>query len=154
MTAQPTMLEPTIDDVPELRVRVLGDPVPQGSMRAFVIRGHANVVPDNGPALKRWRADVTAAATLAMRANTWVTLDVACRVDLWFLLPRPKSAPRSRTHPDRKPDLDKLQRACLDALTTARVYTDDARAVTITAGKRYATTDEQPGALIIIRPTS
>lgn len=135
-----------------LTIRALGDPVPQGSMKAIVIAGRARLFADNAPKLKRWRNIVTLAAFNAMHATGWQTIDGPVHLELWFLLAKPPSAPRRRVHPDRKPDLDKLARAALDSLTVANVYVDDARAVTITAGKRYAAPGEQPGALIIVRP--
>jgi crossover junction endodeoxyribonuclease RusA len=55
-----------------------------------------------------------------------------------FTLPKPKSAPKTRrTLPDRKPDIDKLVRSTCDALTTAGVYEDDARIVSLTASKVF-----------------
>ena len=51
-----------------------------------------------------------------------------------FYMPRPKSV--KRAEPTVKPDLDKLQRALLDALTSI-VYRDDAQVVEIRASKHY-----------------
>jgi Holliday junction resolvase RusA-like endonuclease len=56
-----------------------------------------------------------------------------------FYLQGPSSAPKRRTMPDRRPDLDKLVRSTFDALTTASVIEDDARIVEIVARKHYAT---------------
>jgi hypothetical protein len=39
----------------------------------------------------------------------------------------PASGPKTRTRPDRRPDLDKLVRSTLDALTTAGTIEVDAR---------------------------
>lgn len=70
-------------------------------------------------------------------------------VTLRFYLPRPKhhygakglrdSAPTSHTS---KPDLDKLVRAVLDAVTDAKVWVDDAHVVRVVASKEYAEMDE------------
>lgn len=44
-----------------------------------------------------------------------------------------RDAPKRRkTFPSRKPDIDKLLRSTLDALTEAGVFTDDARVVEFT----------------------
>ena len=67
-----------------------------------------------------------------------------------FYLQRPSSAPKRRTMPDRRPDLDKLVRSTFDALTTASVIEDDARIVEIVARKHYATS--WCGARISVRP--
>jgi Holliday junction resolvase RusA-like endonuclease len=65
---------------------------------------------------------------------------------------RPRSAPKSRLWPDRKPDLDKLERGCLDALTSAAVIEDDARVVRLSSWKRYALPGEATGVGVTIRP--
>ncbi len=58
-------------------------------------------------------------------------------IDLHFGLPKPKSAPKKRrVWPDKRPDLDKLTRAVLDALTYV-VYADDSQVVEIRATKDY-----------------
>jgi Holliday junction resolvase RusA-like endonuclease len=119
---------------PELRVEVVGLPAPQGSKRhvgrGILVESSKNVAP--------WRDSVAYATREAMRAASWVTLDEPCAVAIDFYLPRPASAPKSRTEPDRKPDIDKLIRSTLDALTTAGAIADDARIVNIGAGKHYA----------------
>jgi crossover junction endodeoxyribonuclease RusA len=71
-------------------------------------------------------------------------------VDITFRLPRPRSAPKSRTYPDRKPDLDKLIRSTLDGLVESGVIEDDARVVYVSAGKLYAEPGKPTGALITI----
>jgi crossover junction endodeoxyribonuclease RusA len=78
---------------------------------------------------------------------------------LQFTLPKPKSAPKKRiTHPDRKPDIDKLIRSTLDALKQAGAFEDDARVIQLYAGKVYPNEGEMaldvPGARIRIREVS
>jgi Holliday junction resolvase RusA-like endonuclease len=60
------------------------------------------------------------------------------KVQITFHLPRPKSRPKRHTHPDVRPDLDKLQRAVLDALTGI-AWRDDAQVCAIAAEKCYTT---------------
>ena len=79
------------------------------------------------------------------------------RLQFWFTLPKPKSAPRKRTTwPDRKPDLSKLIRSTEDALVDAGAIEDDARIIEILAVKNYpgeATLAlTVPGAIIMIWP--
>ena len=69
-----------------------------------------------------------------------LTRDVPVRVDLVFLLPKPPSRPkRRRCWPTVKPDIDKLVRAVLDALTSV-VFTDDAQVVALRVDKDYGAT--------------
>ena len=65
-------------------------------------------------------------------------LDEPVTLTLTFFLPRPPSVPKSRLAPHTKPDLDKLVRAVLDAMTKAGIYKDDSRVVSMTVHKRYA----------------
>ena len=68
-------------------------------------------------------------------------------VSLTFLVPKPKSAPkRRRTWPDRRPDLDKLIRAVLDALSK-RLFLDDSQVVELRASKDYGA----PGVMVEVR---
>ena len=114
---------------------VEGTPVPQGSKNVYV-RGGRAVLVDANPRLKSWRAAVRAAAEEAIAGEGWETLDEPCRVYLGFTMPRPQR-PRWDV-PAVKPDLDKLTRAVLDALTDAGVWRDDSRVVGLEVTKRYA----------------
>lgn len=72
----------------------------------------------------------------------------AADVNIEFVLPRPMSTPKRSTPPAiKKPDLDKLARAILDALTHT-VIADDSQVVNLRASKRLAELDETPGANI------
>lgn len=66
-----------------------------------------------------------------------------------FRFDRPKSLPKRVQAHLRKPDLDKLTRAVLDALTPV-AWPDDAVVVSLVARKLYALPGELPGALIVI----
>ncbi len=73
-----------------------------------------------------------------MTAGSWATANGPVEVTINFFLVRPASAPKSRLRTDRRPDLDKLVRSTLDAITTAEVYAGDGRVVRLTASKNYA----------------
>jgi len=114
--------------------RADGAPVPQGSMK--VING--NVIHSQGSALAVWRSTVALSARLAgARPNA---SPVSIEID--FYLPRPRTV--KRIYPTVPPDLDKLIRGVLDALTGIG-YLDDSQVVDIKASKAYSPT---PGAEI------
>ena len=117
---------------------VHGVPVPQGSKRALVHRstGRAVVIEQGGARHRDWRADVKAAAAEAMWTH-WSYLEGPVGMSICFTVPKPKSAPKTRrTWPDRRPDLDKLVRAVLDAIT-GEVIADDAQVIVIHTAKIY-----------------
>ena len=107
--------------------------------------------------VKPWRQDVAAAALDAMRGLPMLTGPLGMTVV--FTLPKPLSAPkRRRTWPCRRPDLDKLLRSTLDALT-GEVFADDAQIVSLRAAKAYprefdsgpqSGTLDRPGATIYV----
>lgn len=117
---------------------VYGDPVTQGSARAFVQGGRARIVTKTD-ALIAWRETVRQAAVNAAGPD-WDTRDEPALVRLAFYLPRPKSAPKTKdilpSH--GRTDLDKYIRAALDAIVNAGIITDDTRVVDVCATKRYA----------------
>lgn len=127
-----------------------GVPQPKGSMRAFQPKGfHAPIVTDGNRNVKDWQRRVADAATAAIATfpeadRQLVTGGVRC--EIWYYLPRPKkfSTPKYRAvsvpHTTR-PDIDKLTRAVLDALT-AIVWHDDAQVVDLRTSKHYAAPTE------------
>ncbi len=133
-----------------LEFDVEGIPTPQGSKRAYVRNGRANILEVAGESLKAWRQDVTTAALYARKHQEFDTIDGVVEIEVYFRLPRPKSRPHDTWHATR-PDLDKLLRAVLDALTNAQVFTDDSRVADVKATKIYTTSDRAPGATIAVR---
>ena len=126
--------------------RVASEPVPKGSMKAFVRGKHAILTSDN-PRLKGWEAVVRHQAQQHIAAletgPVSVTLAFACKRTL--ALPK-----RSERPHQTKPDLDKLARAVLDALTGV-AFQDDAQVTRLACTKRYALQGEQPGVLVTLR---
>lgn len=121
---------------------VPGEPITEGSTRAFASGQRVVVTHDRGPELTAWRIKVAHAAEAAAEAAYWEPrYDGPVEVWAEFRLPRPKSVPKSRKHAQTKPDLDKLQRAIGDALAPYKrpgVLRDDSRIVAWSAVKRYA----------------
>lgn len=127
---------------PDLDVDVLGDPKSQGSLRAIIPRNAKQpvIIDDNRKPLADWRR----ALVVEMREG-WgrppTHLPVA--VNLAFRLARPQRPQHDL--PIVPPDLDKLVRAVLDAMTVARVVRDDKQVVQIHATKVYEDVDHPPG---------
>lgn len=129
-----------------LRLKVYGMPRPQGSMRAFV-RGGKPIITATSKGLKGWRDLVAFAANEAAQdADAEMVEKGPVHVDMMFSLPRPKAEPKTRrTWPDRRPDLDKLVRAVLDALTGVAFH-DDGQVVSMLATKDWG----RPGVEIVV----
>lgn len=125
---------------------VPGIPRPQGSKRYL---GHGKMVEAGSKHLAPWRADVRAAAEQALGDDGPGALwDQPVKVQLIFWLPRPKAhfgsgrnankvKPSAPRWPAGRPDLDKLARAVLDAITGV-VIADDSTVVDLCLRKRYA----------------
>lgn len=114
-------------------------------MRAFLVKGRPVVTHDSSR-VKPWRQDIAASARAA-GAQVCGVGPVVLIVRFW--MPRPKSRRTRDLLPDRRPDLDKLVRSILDALTGI-AWTDDGQVVEILASKRYATETDPPGAEVSI----
>ena len=133
---------------------VPGVPRAQGSKRAFVVKGkdgksHAAMSEDS-KWTRPWRADIrkSAGELEVYREEGPVGLQLA------FTLPRPKSADKGagklKTPYElavKKPDLDKLTRAVLDALT-AVWYKDDVQVVSALISKQVALPGQRAGVRI------
>ena len=128
---------------------VPGTPVPQGSMQAFVAGGRAVVVQGGSKgrraSLAGWRADVREAAERSMNGAPPLGGAVAMMVWFWFQRPAShygtgrnaetlkSSAPEAHSG---APDLDKLVRAVLDAMSGV-VFADDKQVAWVEAQKGW-----------------
>ena len=121
-----------------MKLIVHGDPVAKGSMRAFVPKNWSRaVVTAANPKSKQWETVIRKAAE-----EKWNTVSLLpFRVVLRFVMKRPKKLVRE--HHTVKPDIDKLTRCVLDALTSV-VWKDDSQVICVRAYKRYADVDEEP----------
>lgn len=98
--------------------------------------------------VKPWRDVVTRAAAIAADAAGLLgPLSPPYAVDLWFYIPKPRTT--RATHPVAPAigDLDKIVRACGDALTASGLIRDDRFIIRLTAEKAWAGADG-PGAII------
>lgn len=130
-----------------LAVHVVGTPKQQGSKRGFVVPGkgdrkaRAVVVDDNKKPLKDWRTDVVLGCQRAIEAATDVQWPLVGPVAVRVVFAMPKPARPKWLWPAVKPDVDKLERAVLDAMTDAGVWADDAQVVDLHAVKQYPSAD-------------
>jgi crossover junction endodeoxyribonuclease RusA len=126
----------------EFTFSVAGDPRPQGSMSVYGGR----IVHVKAAKLNAWRDMVAQSAREAMPAD-WPLTDGPVAVALTFALRRPKGhyarsgaiLPWAPTVHAKRPDIDKLARAVLDALTVAAVWQDDSRVADLMVRKTWGT---------------
>lgn len=143
MTAE---LLPDLDTAPLLDVFVPGRPAPQGSKRYL---GPGRPLIESSKAVAPWRADIRTHLTAT---HTSGPIPGAVAVHLEFVLPRPASTPKRATPAAvKRPDLDKLIRAVLDAITSAGCWHDDSQVVALHTTKRLAELGETTGCRIVIR---
>ena len=121
--------------------------MPKGSKRARTDGVKAWVVDQQPQALAQWEY-----AVRFVLQNEWKGPPTAepVSVILYFNLLKPKSAPKKRLYPVTKPDVDKLARAVLDALTGIAIV-DDSQVIEIRAVKDYA---DEPGVGIALTSVS
>jgi len=136
---------------------VLGVPVPKGSAKAYVNKhtGRAQVMQDNREKQKPWASAITLTAMVSGVKGTLSPV----KVDLVFAMPRLKShfgtgknatsiKPNAPLEHTSKPDLDKLIRCVLDALTGV-AWHDDSQVFEVHAKKIYRS---NPGVQITLEP--
>lgn len=122
---------------------VPGIPAPQGSKRYLGKHGGKGITVESSKRVAPWRADVRADAKQMFNEP----LAGPVEVQLVFVLPRPKSHYRTGQFSDLlrdaappspagKPDIDKLGRAALDAMTSV-AWLDDAQVTKLTLIKVY-----------------
>lgn len=128
---------------------VAGVAQPKGSAKAFVPKGwNRAVITSSNPRLKEWQ---TLVSLEAARHVSQGALEGPVVVEFGFILHRPESLPKKVGHCTKKPDIDKLARAGLDALTGI-VFKDDAQVVDLLARKRYVRPGGVTGVLVLVRP--
>lgn len=120
---------------------VPGRPYPQGSLRSFRTPGGATVTPQK-PSVLVYRADIQ---RIWGEPETW---EGPIHIYIEFCFERPKShfnksglKPTAPKRHVQSPDIDKLARSVLDALT-GYAYKDDKQVVLLTASKLWWHTNE------------
>lgn len=142
----------------ELVFQVIGVGQPQGSARAFTYQRSAEKgggigarVDTDNTKLKAWRRDVARAAARALVVSgvSFIAADHTVRVCADFYLPRPKKYGAKAIGHTKRPDVDKLARGLLDALTGI-VWVDDAQVSQLKVTKAYARVGEEPHAVVAV----
>lgn len=126
---------------PSIAFEVFGVAEPKGSARVFMPKGSRfPVVTSDNPNLKGWEHTIRGELQRVMAETDDRTLAAIflapVAVGLRFHLPRPKSKKKAK-YPTTKPDVDKLARAAIDALSGV-AFKDDNQVVAVQARKVYA----------------
>jgi crossover junction endodeoxyribonuclease RusA len=129
-----------------LDVFVKGQPKPQGSMKAIPHKQTGRPVLVYPAGVKPWRRLVEASVR---EAGVLYVAEGPVALELEFWLPRPISAPKRAPRRTRlaakRPDIDKLARAVLDALTGV-LFRDDSQVTDLVTRKRVCYgPGERPG---------
>jgi Holliday junction resolvase RusA-like endonuclease len=150
-----------------MRIVAYGKPITQGSK---VRNRYSGMRDDNAKTLKPWRERVHHAALEALDGKARIEGPVVIDVTFWFDRPAGHYRTGRNAHmlrdaapafPDNKGsgDIDKLQRACFDALTSAGVWRDDSQVVKVSASKRFCENCPghqmpKPGVVIDVLPVT
>jgi Holliday junction resolvase RusA-like endonuclease len=127
--------------ITDLHFVVLGEPIPQGSLKAFTPKGwNRPILTSDNKRTKPWKQEVKQMAMEAMahlvppviRFEKPQAIGIECR----FYFQRPKSTKKAVVDKTTKPDVDKLARAILDSLTGI-VFEDDSQVTTLVAWKGF-----------------
>ena len=131
-----------------LAFTVYGSPVAQGRPRAARLPG-GKIHIYNPASSRDWRQHVRVQALVALGGRPRL-LEGPLELTLSFEFARPKSAPKRRIWPDRRPDLGNCLKSCEDALIGV-AFRDDAQIVRMTLDKHYG---PEPGVAIRLTPLS
>jgi len=148
------MVEAVVERPTRWTLTVRGAPQPKGSLRSLRTPSGATVTTaSNTPTLGPWMDAIAAAAQTERGDHPPVTGPVS--VTMTFSMARPKTRGNARLHHVVRPDLDKLIRAVLDALTGV-LFTDDSQVTSITAIKRYVQIAgyDVPGVIVRVESVS
>jgi Holliday junction resolvase RusA-like endonuclease len=119
---------------------VYGTPAPKGSKSAFAIRkggvltGRTVLTERSSGAQREWTQRVR--EVIQGRSAGYPLIEGPLHVELRFSVPKPKSARKSVVWPAKRPDLDKLSRLLLDAMTGC-FYVDDSQVCSMIVTKHY-----------------
>ena len=118
-----------------------GDPVAQPRAKAFskVVGGRAITRMYTPCGADGWKSRVWAACR-EKAPQAPIDAPVGVVIELWFERPKRllgKSSPRGPVWCGAKPDIDNAEKAVLDAMSEAGIWTDDSRVSALATLKRY-----------------
>lgn len=134
----------------EIKARINGIPKPQPRARATMRKGRVwHYTPDT---VEQWKSDVQSA--LCVYLGNRITRPIFLKIA--FYLPRPKSMNRKADfdgciYHHKRPDIDNLEKAVMDAITDMQLWADDSQVCRKVSEKFYCAKGEEPGADILIR---
>lgn len=134
------------------RIEVLGTPVPEGSTKAIPYKSRDGatkvaIMHNKSSELMDWRYRI---AKEYKESGGEYTEQYGVDIHVEFIFTRPKSVKaEKRPNMTVKPDVDKLLRAVMDALTGV-AYKDDSQVVSVTAAKRYGGKNDVDRAYITV----
>lgn len=121
--------------VNSLTFTVYGNPIPQGSSRAFIPKGWSRpVITAANAKTKPWRQEIAGVALAEIERTGFQMIRGPVCVEAHFFFERPKSV--KTKHKTTKPDVDKLIRSLFDALTGC-VFKDDSQVTDCYTYKRF-----------------
>lgn len=127
--------------------RVPGRPIAQPRQRHA--KNGGNYIPADHP-VHAYKSAILIEARRVMARERASMFTMAIAVRITFVLPRPKSIKRPGRQPAPvKPDIDNLEKACLDALN-GTIWKDDSLIVLLAADKWYAAEGEGPATLVSV----
>ena len=122
---------------------VSGTPIPKGSTKAFYIKKLNRVITTNAnKETTGWESRVAYSAQKIQEEKDFYTTDkhVGYEIAITFSFNRPTSLPKKYNLKTTRPDLDKLARAILDAVTRVLIP-DDAQVIGISCRKILSPTE-------------
>lgn len=119
-----------------MRFTVLGEPIPQGSLKAFTPKGWTRpILTNDNKKTKPWRQQVAQMCLESMKGGSPAGRKVPMRLMVAFYFSKPKGI-KNFAEKVTRPDLDKCVRLVLDSLTGI-AYEDDSQVIEIRADKHY-----------------
>jgi len=144
-----------------LAFTVFGVAQPKGNMRPFLVTNKQTgmkvpILTESNRNVKSWQQLVAEGASRALgtlpKEDRHLVTD-GVRLVVGFYLPRPKKYQKRGCNPAHltAPDLDKLARGVLDALTRV-LWVDDSQVIELVARKDYAGVDDAPHVDVRVEP--
>jgi crossover junction endodeoxyribonuclease RusA len=120
--------------VSEIRFVVYGEAAGKGSITSRWVPGKGRTISHSPASTVKWEALVRKIAQDHVPQEGLLQGPLHVNLDCHLL--KPKSKPKRVNWPTTKPDIDKIARAVLDAMTGV-IYRDDAQVVALRVAKFY-----------------